>query len=223
MTFRSNICCACGGTGKKQKIIAKTKLKTVGERFGIVTVTKLLGRDQNGVLSYEYRCDCGNIGKSSRSNLIGRNSSVRSCGCLKRKATSKRNRTHGLSKTPEYEIWSGIKKRCFNSRYKDFKYYGGRGIGMSPRWNHFINFLKDMGKRPSKKHGVDRINNNGDYSPENCRWAIHETQMNNTRRNVYVSYMGKKMTMAQYAKAKGINYERARLKFHKNGKITDGV
>jgi hypothetical protein len=89
---------------------------------------------------------------------------------------------HGLSKTPEYKIWITSKHRCFNAHYKTYSYYGGRGITMCSRWREsFKNFYADMGPRPSNKHSLDRINNDGNYEPDNCRWATHQQQMENRR------------------------------------------
>jgi len=89
---------------------------------------------------------------------------------------------HGLSYSKEYGIWSDMKKRCFNSKYKEFHYYGGRGIKVCDRWkNSFLSFYKDMGPRPSDKHSIDRIDVNGDYESKNCEWVTSEIQSRNTR------------------------------------------
>ena len=91
----------------------------------------------------------------------------------------------GLRQTPEYGIWASLRRRCLCHTNKDFKWYGGRGIKSCKRWDYFVNFLKDMGKRPIGLT-LDRINNDGDYKPSNCRWADRKTQTNNKNKKWYV-------------------------------------
>lgn len=105
---------------------------------------------------------------------------------------------HGLSKTRENRIWRGIKDRCYNPNRPEYKRYGGRGIKMCDEWkNDFTAFYKDMGNRPSPQHSVDRIDQDGDYEPSNCRWATRVEQQNNMRGNVYVQYGGEVLTLGQ--------------------------
>lgn len=107
-----------------------------------------------------------------------------------------------------YRIWSGMKTRCYNKKCKSYKHYGGRGIKVCDRWlgiDGFANFLDDMGKRPTDKHSLDRVDPNGPYSPENCRWATWKQQENNRRINKYYEYDGKKMTLPQWSRELGIS------------------
>ena len=104
---------------------------------------------------------------------------------------------HGLYKTVEFTIWTGMKMRCENKNHMHFHNYGGRGIIICERWQFFENFYADMGARPSRQHQLERIDNNKGYEPENCKWATVSDQANNRRNNVIVTVFGKKMTLAQ--------------------------
>ena len=101
-------------------------------------------------------------------------------------------------KLPEYEAWTSMKKRCLGKWHHNYKNYGGRGITICDRWLYsFENFLKDVGKRPTSKHSLDRINNDGNYEPSNCRWATNYIQLNN-RRNVHkFLYKGEYRTISE--------------------------
>ena len=110
---------------------------------------------------------------------------------------------HGLSKTPEYNAWSHMKNRCFNPNHKQYSYYGGRGITVCDRWLNLDNFLADMGTKPSFKHSLDRIDNDGDYSPKNCRWATRAEQQNNLRSNRLITIDDVTLTITQWEKKMG--------------------
>lgn len=105
---------------------------------------------------------------------------------------------HGLSKTRENKIWRGIKARCYNPNRPEYPLYGGRGITMCDDWkNDFTAFYRDMGLRPSPDHSIERIDTNGNYEPNNCRWATRVEQQNNMRKNVHVEYKGEVLTLGQ--------------------------
>jgi len=111
------------------------------------------------------------------------------------------NKKHGQSTTSEYLVWSDMKSRCYNENHHAYKNYGLRGIKVCDRWrNSFSNFLEDIGKRPSNQHSLDRFpDNDGNYEPENCRWATTEQQLRNQRTNHLLEYDGKCMTIAEWA------------------------
>jgi hypothetical protein len=156
-----------------------------------------------------FECFCGHI-KEIRADHV-KYGKTKSCGCLHRKLASKRTkilhdsiRTHGMSKTNTYSTWSGMKARCFNTKNKFFHYYGGRGITVCDRWLDFVNFVADMGEKPSKEYSLDRIDNDGNYSPENCRWATKTEQMNNRRINRRLSFNGENLTISEWCKKIGV-------------------
>jgi hypothetical protein len=107
---------------------------------------------------------------------------------------------HGKRKSKEYTAWDHMKRRCMNSSHPKYKNYGGRGITVCEAWLDFINFYRDMGDCPSPKHSLDRINNNGNYEPENCRWATFQQQQNNRRDNIIISFAGRTMTISEWSR-----------------------
>ena len=115
-------------------------------------------------------------------------------------------KTHGMSRTTEYQSWVDIKRRCFNPNDKGYPNWGGRGITVCDRWkNSFQNFFLDMGSRPTPKHSIDRIDNDGDYCPENCRWSTDVEQANNKRTNRLITIACVTLTIAQWEKEMGFN------------------
>jgi len=157
----------------------------VGRRFTRLIVLEYSGRSKNGHTRWLCRCDCGNTVDVDRSHLVG--GKIQSCKCLNKERIRAAQFKHGLTKRgvkwpSGYSSWSNMLQRCYNKRNQDYKHYGGRGIVVCDRWKKFKNFYLDMGPKP-KGLSIDRINNNGNYEPSNCRWATQKEQMNNTRRS----------------------------------------
>lgn len=121
------------------------------------------------------------------------------------KSNKKRISVNGESRTKEYQAWIHIKMRCNNPSYARFKDYGGRGISVCDRWLSYNNFLSDMGRAPSTKHTIDRINNDGNYEPNNCRWATWSQQHSNKRGLRKITYKGESKTVAEWARGLGVH------------------
>ncbi len=184
-----------------------------GQRFGRLVVLRFHGVSNSGKRVWECACDCG--GKSLVTTGAMRSGSTSSCGCLCLEINSKRMSTHGASKSATYKIWSGIRARCNTPSASPWKYYGGRGIGICKRWDRFENFLSDMGVRPSKLHSIERIKNNQDYSPENCKWATILEQSNNRRDNHFLIFKGKRQSISQWAREIGMEVDTLKARIGK--------
>ena len=179
------------------------KLPTpVGERFGRYVVLDE-AKSNNGKTKYLCKCDCGNIRAVYRANLIRRPNG--SCGCISKERISKLNLKHGLSNTPEHNIWMTMKERCYNPKNHKYPIYGGKGIIVCTQWlNDFSRFIKDMGPRPSVKHSIDRIKVTGNYEPSNCKWSTATEQARNRTNNHIIETPWGTITIAEAAEKAGI-------------------
>lgn len=154
------------------------------------------------------RCKCGNEAKIATSQLI--TGASRSCWpCGQQRAGIKRS-THGQTKSPEFRAWQGLRQRCFNTRARGYKDYGGRGINVDPLWadprDGFERFFLDMGRRPSNKHSIHRVDNDGPYSPGNCVWATTREQARAKRSNRQITFRGKTQIATDWCAETGISY-----------------
>jgi len=179
----------------------------VGERFGRWLVfARHSYATHTQPERWSCRCDCGTIRNVSVHTLL-RGTSV-SCGCLRVKLLVDRITTHAQTDSPEWFAWQHIIQRCTNPNDPGWDNYGGRGISIFPAWrNDFSAFLAHVGKRPSAKHSIDRIDNDGNYEPGNVRWATAQEQATNTRRNKWLTLNGQTKTQQEWAKHFGISYQ----------------
>jgi hypothetical protein len=134
---------------------------------------------------------------------------TKSCGCLQRERTSAAKATHGRTNTVEHIIWRNIRARCNNPRNRQYSDYGGRGIRVCDEWSKsFEAFLADMGERPAPHLSLDRIDNDGNYEPSNCRWATREEQQRNTRKSLIFQIHGESMALPEIVEKTGLPYHR---------------
>lgn len=181
-----------------------------GDTFGrLVVVSRTAPFGKSGAKRYLCKCACGGETQVSSSNLcLGK---VRSCGCLTAERLAKG--IHGHARvgkvSAEFRAWIAMQRRCNEPNSVGFHNYGGRGIKVCQRWqDSFENFFADMGPKPSPNHSIDRIDNDGDYSPENCRWATRLDQARNTRRTATVCVDGVAYPLPVIAEVIGISAKR---------------
>lgn len=189
--------------------------------FGRLTVRFKDGVKSNGAVKWCCACECGKI-TSVDSNAL-RSGHTMSCGCLGRENNIKAITSYGYTKRgnyhPLYTTWGQMRHRCNSPGFRQFNDYGGRGISVCDRWSGrdgFANFVSDMGERP-EGHTLDRIDNDGNYSPENCRWATQSAQHCNTRVNRFVQAFGESQTISTWSKRFGVGHQTI------TGRIARGV
>lgn len=178
------------------------RLTTIGPRFMI------------GVKSYQVcQCMCGSISVANTNLLVSLN--IKSCDCIRPNRSGENNGSfiHGeTKKAKEYNSWRSMNDRCNCKTHSDYPDYGGRGITICDRWQEpqgkgYLNFLEDMGRKPSNQHSLDRIDVNGNYCKENCRWATHTEQARNKRNKHLLTAFGQTKSIAEWAEEYGLDYK----------------
>lgn len=185
-----------------------------GEKFNRLKVLKFAYK-KNGRGYWECQCDCGNI-TFVRSDSL-QNGAIKSCGCLHNEISGNRFRKHGLCKTKIYKKWEGMKARCLNPNNTRYKDYGGRNITICQEWlDDFMNFY-NWAINNGYKDGltIERINNDGNYEPSNCKWITKEEQMKNTRNCHYIEYNGETHCVSEWLKILGITSRSIANKLYK--------
>lgn len=178
----------------------------IGQRSGIRTCIAELPR-RRGEAWVRVLCDCGVVRDAPERSFLR----SLSCGCEKGKNISAAKRRHGQRHKPIYYIWSGMLSRCLNPKNNSYERYGAKGITVCSRWLLFENFYTDMGDPPSAAHQIDRYpDNNGNYEPENCRWATRIEQARNKSSTTSLTYQGQTRLLPEWAEALGINADTLR-------------
>jgi len=189
-------------------IVSETRGQTRGKpfdisgmKFGSLVAVKIDGKKGRQNL-WLCECDCGNYHHTTVYLL--KSGGVKSCGCQKGKL--RHRHCVGGAASSEYSCWRNMKQRCYNQNNGEFKNYGARGIRVCERWlNSFETFLEDMGGKPNASYSIDRIDVNGNYSHENCRWVTTKTQNDNKRQSVMVTAFGETLSLTSIARKYGIN------------------
>lgn len=186
-----------------------------GQKFGRLTVIEFVGKNQHNKAIHKCICDCGNITYVTTNQLvIGR---TKSCGCLKIAINKEIHKTNGLSYTRIRSKWDGMMRRCYNPKIAGYQNYGGRGIKVCEEWHNLENFAKwsyENGFTEDCDLTIERIDNDGNYEPNNCRWATKEEQANNKRNNRFIEYNSERKTLAQWSKQYSI--DRSKVSYRLN-------
>lgn len=179
-----------------------------GKRFGKLTAINSHYDKEKKVTFWECKCDCGNVTFVRANSLV--HERTKSCGCLRTESNMQKKTTHGLSGTPLYTAWYAMKKRCNNPGNHNYDRYGGRGISVCNEWIDSFEAFSDWALSNGYREGlsIDRIDNDGDYSPENCRWVDIKTQNNNRGVSLMFTYNGKTQNLSSWCEELGVPYFR---------------
>ena len=176
-----------------------------GLRFGKLVAVRPVGRSSRDGYYWECVCDCGGKKIALAMKLRSKTSPVKSCGCIPIGAKQKHGHAIKGSRAPEYTIWANMIRRCTDPNDSSYRRYGERGINVHPLYLDYRNFIKDIGPRPTPKHSVDRINNDGNYEPGNIRWATRNEQARNRSDTRFVTFNGETRPAVEWAEVLNIN------------------
>lgn len=191
-----------------------------GENFGKLTTVEIVYRQSSSGRKRPHwtcLCSCGNTTCVDSGNLRSGNT-TQCCDCANQSRADKR-RTHGMSYgrvgyDKLYGTWGHIRSRCYSKRNKRYSDYGGRGIKVCARWQDFANFAADMGEPPGQNYSIERIDNDGDYTPDNCKWIPMVDQSANRRNCIMIDYDGKLQNLAAHCRDLGLPYDTIKRRIH---------
>lgn len=187
------------------------QIDLTGKRFGLLTVNGICEK-RNGKIFWNCTCDCGNKTIVYGGNLRG--GAVKSCGCLNHRPAH--NKTHGESQTKLYRHWISMIYRCTNPQNAAYKWYGARGIKVCNEWKTYEGFKQwVLSTRPDESYTVERIDVDGDYCPENCKWIPNSEQANNRTTNVLITYNGETKNLMKWCKQFKADYKLVHNRMHR--------
>lgn len=193
-----------------------------GRRFGRLLVVNRANKNSFGEALWECQCDCGNSHIAKGSSL--RRGKCLSCGCYQRECISKAHTKHNMYGTRLYHIWSGMIQRCTNPNNSKYKNYGKRGIKVCDEWKDFSNFYKwASATNYAENLTIDRVDVNGNYTPDNCRWTTINIQENNRTNNFVISICGTSHTLAEWCRIYHISYSTVQERIRHNWDITTAI
>lgn len=177
-----------------------------GQRFGRLTVVNQVGKNQHREVVWNCQCDCGNECLVGGYNL--RSGCTKSCGCLSVDKARTMNKSHGKYGSRLYNIWRNMKARCYRVSSEDFVNYGARGITICDEWRNDFQAFYDWAMANGYRDDltIDRVDANGNYNPDNCRWSTPKEQSNNTRLNHRIEFNGETHTISEWADICGVKY-----------------
>lgn len=202
----------------------------IGDRFEMLTVVAPSQPTNNRIKQWECKCDCGTIKVVQEGNL--KHGQVKSCGCLRKQRSAEVARNNftshgegsGGKTTTEYRTWVSMIQRCYQPTHDSYKHYGGRGITVCDEFrNSYPRFLEEIGRRPSIKHSLDRIDNSRGYEVGNIRWATREEQQNNRRDNRLLEFCGDSLSIAQISRRVGVPPDTLRQRINNGRSLKEAI